>query len=187
MAKHEFRRLRESLGLTQGQVAARLGLVRLSVLRYENGQRRIPGSVALALQQLAHQPASLPLVGIVAAGRPIEPVMQHEDIDIPAAMRGRADTFALRVKGSSMRDEGILSGDVIVVHRQSTAENGQTVVALIDGEATVKKYYRRRERIELHPANEAMTPIVVEPGQDFRIEGIVTGVIRYCGRAALES
>ena len=113
--------------------------------------------------------------------------MQHEDIDIPAAMRGRADTFALRVKGSSMRDEGILSGDVIVVHRQSTAENGQTVVALIDGEATVKKYYRRRERIELHPANEAMTPIVVEPGQDFRIEGIVTGVIRYCGRAALES
>lgn len=182
MRAHDFRHIRTSvLGLTQDELADRLGLVRISVLRYEHCQRRIPGSVALALQQVAHQPPRLPLVGLVAAGRPIEPVMQQEDIDIPAPMRGRGETFALRVKGTSMRDDGILPGDVIVVHKQSTAENGQTVVALVDGEATVKKYYRTRQRIELHPANEAMAPIVVEPGQDFRIEGIVTGVIRYCG------
>ena len=182
MTRHELYRFRTSvLGLTQTQLAARLGLVRLSVLRYEQGQRRIPGSVALALQQLATHAPSLPLLGLVSAGRPIEPILQHEPIEIPAAMRGRGETFALRVKGTSMRDEGILPGDVIVVHKQSTANNGQTVVALINGEATVKKYYGRRDRIELHPANETMAPIVVQPDQDFQIQGVVTGVIRYCG------
>ncbi len=87
-------------------------MVRMSVLRYENGQRRIPGSVASALQQLVQKPVRLPLVGLVAAGTPIEPIRQHEEIDIPAAMRGRGETFALRVKGTSMRDEEILPGDL---------------------------------------------------------------------------
>ena len=129
MMRTEFRSLREvSLGLTQQELADQLGLVRLSVLRYENGQRRIPGSVALALQQLASKPPRLPLVGLVAAGTPIEPIPQHEEVDIPAPMRGHGDTFALRVKGTSMRDEGILPGDVIVIQKQATAENGQTVV-----------------------------------------------------------
>jgi repressor LexA len=80
-----------------------------------------------------------------------------------------------------MRDEGILPGDVIIVQKQVTAENGQTVVILLDGEATVKKWYRKGHRIELHPANDTMSPIIVRPDQDCRIEGLVTGVIRYCG------
>ena len=182
MTKAQFRAFREAtLGLTQQDLANRLGLVRMSILRYENGQRRIPGSVALALQQLAQKPVRLPLVGLVAAGTPIEPIGQHEDIDIPPSMRGRGEMFALRVKGLSMRDEGILPGDLIVVQKQATAENGQTVVVLVDGEATLKKWYRKRDRIELHPANETMTPIIVGPHQECRIEGIVTGVIRHCG------
>jgi repressor LexA len=182
MTSREFRHIREAeLGLSQEELAGRLGLVRLSVLRYENGQRRIPRPLALALQHLAASPPRLPLIGIVAAGSPIEPIRQHEDIDIPAAMRGRGDTFALRVKGTSMRDEGILPGDVIIVQKQVTAENGQTVVILLDGEATVKKWYRKGHRIELHPANDTMSPIIVRPDQDCRIEGLVTGVIRYCG------
>lgn len=182
MTPQEFRHIREAgLGLSQVEFAERLGLVRLSVLGYENGQRRIPRLVALALQHLAVSSPRLPLLGIVAAGTPIEPIRQHEEIDIPAPMRGRGDTFALRVKGTSMRDEGILPGDVIIVQKQATAENGQTVVVLLDGEATVKKWYRKGPRIELHPANETMSPIIVRPDQDCRIEGLVTGVIRYCG------
>jgi repressor LexA len=107
-------------------------------------------------------------------------VRQHEEIDIPAPMRGRGDTFALRVIGTSMRDEGILPGDVIIVQKQATAERTDRRV-LLDGEATVKKWYRKSHRIELHPANETMSLIIVRPDQNCRIEGIVTGVIRYCG------
>jgi hypothetical protein len=77
---------------------------------------------------------------IVAAGEPIEPIPQTERVEVPKSMLGRGETFALRVKGSSMRDEGILSGDVVVVQKQGTARNGQTVIALVNGEATIKTY-----------------------------------------------
>jgi repressor LexA len=89
-------------------------------------------------------------------------------------------TFALRVKGESMKDEGILPGDLIIVRKQETAQNGQTVVALVNGEATVKTYFKKTERIELRPANPAMQPILVQPADEFHIEGILIGVIRHC-------
>lgn len=94
-------------------------------------------------------------------------------------MVGRRDTFALRVKGDSMRDEGILPGDVVVVQKQATARNGQTVIALVNGEATIKTYHRKNGAVELHPANESMKPIVVTETDTFHIEGIVVGVIRH--------
>jgi repressor LexA len=97
-------------------------------------------------------------------------------------MMGRGDTFALRVKGTSMRDEGILPGDVVVVQKQSTARNGQTVIALVNGEATIKTYHRKAGAIELHPANDSMKPIVVKTTDAFHIEGIVVGVIRHLKR-----
>jgi repressor LexA len=89
-------------------------------------------------------------------------------------------SFALRVKGESMKDEGILPGDLIVIRKQETANNGQTVVALVNGEATVKTYFKKQGHIELHPANPAMQPIIVQADQDFQIEGVVIGVIRHC-------
>jgi repressor LexA len=95
-------------------------------------------------------------------------------------MADRGDTFALRIKGTSMRDDGILPGDLVVVRRQATARNGQTVVAVINGEATIKTYYRKGTCIELRPANPDMAPIIVTSKDDLRLEGIVTGVIRYC-------
>jgi repressor LexA len=124
----------------------------------------------------------LAMAGTVAAGLPIEPIPQTEVVDVPARMvRGRGGGhFALRVKGESMRDEGILPGDLVIVHKQALARNGQTIVALVNHEATIKKYYRRDRRIELHPANSAMQPIIVKPNDDFRIEGVVIGVIRHC-------
>ena len=92
---------------------------------------------------------------------------------------GHGDTFALRVKGNSMRDDGILPGDVVVVQKQSTARNGQTVIALVNGDATIKTYYRKAGAIELHPANESMKPIVVKETDAFHIEGVVVGVLRH--------
>ena len=94
-------------------------------------------------------------------------------------MIGRGETFALRVKGTSMKDEGIFPGDVVVVQKQATARNGQTVIALVNGEATIKTYHRKAGTVELHPANETMQPILVKPTDAFQIEGIVVGVIRH--------
>ena len=120
------------------------------------------------------------MAGIVAAGLPIEPVQQSELIDVPPSMLHGGKTFALRVKGESMKEEGILPGDLIVVRKQETAQNGQTVVALVNGEATVKSYVKKPGHIELHPANPAMQPIVVQPSDEFHIEGVLIGVIRHC-------
>lgn len=122
----------------------------------------------------------LPLAGMVAAGKPIEAVESPGMIEVPASMVGRGENYALRVQGDSMIGDGILDGDLVVVRKQANAENGQTVVALIRGEATVKRFYRHGNRIELHPANSALQPILIENEESFRIDGVVVGVIRHC-------
>ncbi len=120
----------------------------------------------------------LPLLGKVAAGRPIEAVENFDVIQVPPSMLGRGDHFVLEVKGFSMEEEGIMDGDFVVVRKQSRAEQGETVVAIIDNEATVKKYYRNKDHVELRPAHKGMESIRVKEG-DMRIEGKVVGVIRY--------
>jgi repressor LexA len=180
MTLREFRKLRrEVLGLTQEQLAKRLGTTRMTITRYESGTRRISSVIQVALKQLASS-TRIPMAGIIAAGSPLEPVPQSEFVDVPSAMARSGENFALRVKGESMREEGILPGDLVIAHKQATARNGQTVVALVNGEATIKKYYRKADRIELHPANANMKPILVGPEDEFEIQGIVVGVIRYC-------
>ena len=119
-----------------------------------------------------------PLLGTVAAGKPIEAVEEVDAIEVPLSMIGQGDHFVLQVKGDSMKEDGILDGDFIVVRRQPMAENGETVVALINNEATVKKYYRRKNCVELRPAHTGMEPIIVTEG-DLRIEGRVVGVMRH--------
>jgi repressor LexA len=132
---------------------------------------------------------ALPLLGRVAAGAPIEAIEHDEYIDVPASLVRHADrTFALRVQGQSMIEDGILDGDVILVQRQSSAVNGEIVVAVVEDEATVKRLYQHRsggaERgfntdrvIELRPANSSMTSMWFDPGQ-VQIKGIVVGLIR---------
>ncbi len=122
----------------------------------------------------------LPLAGTVAAGRPIEAVETPDSIEVPSSMVGLGDNFVLRVQGDSMVGDGIMDGDYVVVRKQASAENGQTVIALIREEATVKRFYRKGQHIELHPANPSMQPILVENEENFRIEGVVVGVIRHC-------
>jgi repressor LexA len=119
-----------------------------------------------------------PLLGRVAAGKPIEAVENVDVIEVPPSMAGTGEHFVLQVNGNSMMEDGILDGDFVVIRKQPTAENGETVVALINNEATVKKYYKRKNHVELHPAHRDLKPIIVR-NQDLRIEGKVVGVMRY--------
>ncbi|HOP48591.1 MAG TPA: transcriptional repressor LexA [Desulfobacteraceae bacterium] len=119
-----------------------------------------------------------PLLGRVAAGKPIEAIIDVDTIELPPSMISSGNHFVLRVKGDSMQEDGIIDQDFIVVKKQPTAENGDTVVALINNEATVKRYYKRKDHIELRPAHTGMEPIIVRQG-DLHIEGKVVGVIRY--------
>lgn len=133
----------------------------------------------------------LPLLGRVAAGAPLEALEHDEFIDVPASLVKRPDrTYALRVQGQSMIEDGILDGDVILVERQNRAENGEIVVAVVPSEtgqdeATVKRFYRpsivksqsERPKIELRPANSKMKSLWYEPGQ-VQIRGIVVGLLR---------
>ena len=179
MKSADIKRVREQLGLTQQQLADALQTTRVSVARYEAGMRRIPGMAQVAIGQLS-RPRGIPMAGIVAAGSPIEPIPQSELIDVPPSMLRGDNTFALRVKGESMKDDGILPGDLVVVRKQEAARNGQTVVALVNHEATIKTYFKKDSHIELHPANTAMQPIIVRSSDTFHIEGILIGVIRHC-------
>jgi repressor LexA len=178
MKPQDLKQARQALGLTQEELAQKLRTTRMTITRYECGTRRIPGMVDVLIKQLAT--TQLLMLGLVAAGKPIEPVPQSELVDVPPSMIRRGQTFVLRVKGESMQEDGILPGDLVVVQKQATARNGQTVVALVNQEATIKKYYRKENRIELHPANAAMQPIFVKSKDEFAIEGLVIGVIRYC-------
>lgn len=178
MTPAELKQARRALGLTQQQLADELRLKRLAITRYEGGTRRIPGLVEVAIRHLT-APTRISLVGTVAAGTPLEAIPQTEVVEVPRSMVGRGETFALRVKGDSMRDEGILPGDVVVVQKQTTARNGQTVIALVNGEATIKTYHRKHGAVELHPANDSMKPIVVKETDTFSIEGVVVGVLRH--------
>jgi repressor LexA len=119
----------------------------------------------------------LPLLGRVAAGKPIEALEQVDVIEVPPSMAEQGDHFVLQVKGDSMKEEGILDGDFIIVRKQPTAQNGETVVALINNEATVKKYYRRKAHVELRPAHTGMEPIIIKEG-NLQIRGKVVGVLR---------
>jgi repressor LexA len=119
----------------------------------------------------------VPLLGAVAAGRPIEPFPVEETIEVPASLLGRGDHFVLRVRGDSMVDDGIRDGDYVIVSKRSGAQNGQTVVALVRGEATLKRYYAEGSRVRLQPANAAMKPLLID-ARDVLVQGVVTGLMR---------
>ncbi len=126
------------------------------------------------------QLVKIPLLGTIAAGKPIEAIQEKETITVPQSkIPSLSEVYALRVVGNSMIDENINDGDIILVKHQKTAENGQKVVALIDNhEATLKKFYKERGYIRLQPANKNMEPLIFRNGRDVSIQGIVIDVIR---------
>jgi len=135
-------------------------------------------AIELVPRGKARTAVELPLLGRVAAGRPIEALEAADAIAVPEEFVRRHNTFVLRVVGSSMVDDGILDGDYIVVEERPTAENGETVVATINGEATVKRFYRERAgQVRLQPANDTMQPIVARE-RDIDVRGVVVAVLR---------
>lgn len=119
----------------------------------------------------------LPLLGYVTAGEPVLLSEEKETVSVPNSMV-RTNSYALRVRGHSMIDDNIQDGDIIVIEKRETACNGESVVAMINGETvTLKKFYVERDGIRLQPANPDMEPIYLH-NQEVQILGIVTGVIR---------
>jgi repressor LexA len=121
--------------------------------------------------------SALLLLGEVQAGYPIENYEVREEVQLPSGIFSPEDHFALRVKGASMADDGIMEGDVIVVRREESAENGQVVVALVDGEATVKKFFRRGPQIELKPSNPSFQSIFSDE-EKVKVLGVVVALFR---------
>ncbi|MEJ2142666.1 MAG: transcriptional repressor LexA [Gammaproteobacteria bacterium] len=130
-----------------------------------------------SLQILEDSLVEIPLLGAVTAGLPIDICEQNEQVSVPANMV-RKNTYALRVQGHSMIDDNIQDGDIIVVEKRQSAENGQSVIAMInDEQVTLKKFYVESDGIRLQPANPDMEPIYLR-NEEVQILGIVTGVIR---------
>ena len=123
---------------------------------------------------------SLPLVGLITAGSPIEAVEERETFAVPVNLvNDPGNSYILRVKGDSMIDDGILDGDYVIVQRNPSPKNGDVVVALLDNAyATLKRFYRENNGIRLQPANSTMQPIYVK---DPIIQGVVTGLLRRFG------
>ncbi|MFT4571830.1 MAG: repressor LexA [Hyphomicrobiaceae bacterium] len=137
-------------------------------------------SIELVEQKRQSHAIDLPLLGRVAAGTPIEAIEGSDSIQVPESFVRRSSSYVLEVVGESMRDEGILSGDYIVVEERTSADNGDMVVASIDGEATVKRFFRESDgSVRLQPANENFEPIIVrEDDGELVIKGKVVAVMR---------
>jgi repressor LexA len=145
--------------------------------------RRAAPGVSRGLQLVvADAPATgteLSILGRIAAGAPIETIEAPETLDLKDLLPADRDVYALRVTGDSMIEDAICEGDIVIVERRPTASNGETVVAVLpDGNATLKRFYQSDEGIRLQPANSTMEPILVPPGNDLELRGVVIGVVR---------
>ena len=135
-------------------------------------------SVELVPSRVGTRAIDLPLLGNVAAGAPIEAVVSAETVSVPEDLVGKADTYALRVRGDSMIDEQIRDGDLVIVEDRKTANDGEMVIALLGGQdVTLKKFYRENGHVRLQPANETIQPLIVDATQ-IQIQGVVVGVMR---------
>jgi repressor LexA len=177
---------RSGMPPTRAEIAAQFGFSstfasgkHLQALEKKGVIELLPGA-SRGIRVVEQAPDGVPLVGRVAAGEPIlaeEYIEDHISID-PRLFRPQAD-YLLRVHGMSMKDAGIRDGDLLAVHRTPQAENGQIVVARVDGEVTVKRLRRDGGRVTLLPENPDFSPIKIDPEHgDFYIEGIVVGTIR---------
>ena len=152
-------------------------LERKGYLRREKHQKR---GLVLAKRPPGDTPSEveLPLLGLVAAGSPIESVADPEPVSVPPDFVRSGENFVLRVQGESMIDDGIHDGDLVVVQQTGDAADGEMVVALVEGEVTLKRLFRQApDRIRLQPANIQMKPIIV-PAESVTVQGVVVGLLR---------
>ncbi len=119
----------------------------------------------------------LPLFGYIAAGRPLDVDVSNETITVPEHLTSRGENYVLKVRGDSMVDDGILDGDLVIIVRKQVADNGEMVVANVNGEVTLKRLYKEGERVRLQPANSMMSPIYAA-ARDVAVQGVVVGLMR---------
>lgn len=186
-----IRSYRESNGIspTQREICEKFGyssfgtlqkhirlLMEKGVLVRDWNKRR---SLVVAEELVRPGLVDVPLLGRIAAGQPIEVIQGSETFAVPETLLGRkSDNFVLRVRGDSMIDDGIHDGDYVVLEKRVVADNGQTVAALVNGEATLKRFYREPAgMIRLQPANDRIKPILV-PEADVAVQGVVVGLLR---------
>ncbi len=137
----------------------------------------LENSSELPIELIDTQFVQIPLLGWTSAGEPIQMELDYDTVSVPSSMV-KKETFALRVKGNSMIDENIKCGDIVIIERRSSAENGESVVVRINNEeVTMKKLYIEKEGVRLQPANPDMPPIILK-NADIEILGIVTGILR---------
>ena len=148
-------------------------LEKVGVLQRMNG---FNGKRSLSVLE-RHMDNTLPLLGLIAAGCPLEAFEEKESIEVPSYLV-HPNNYALRVNGLSMKDDGILDGDFVIIQKAETANSGDTVVAYINNEATLKEFHINKTSIELHPKNSDFAIIKINNEDDFRIGGIVLGIIR---------
>jgi repressor LexA len=135
-------------------------------------------SLLLAEVERTSRAIEVPLFGRIAAGSPIEVLPGDETVSVPESLTRRGLNYVLRVNGSSMIEDGIHDGDFVVVNQREKAENGEMVAALVQGEATLKRFYREADgRIRLQPSNDKMKPIFARE-EDVRVQGVVVGLMR---------
>ena len=125
---------------------------------------------------------ALPFLGYIAAGLPLDVVPSNETIHVPLELTSRGENFVLKVRGDSMIEDGIHSGDFVIIEQRATAENGEMVVASVSGDVTLKRFYKEGRRVRLQPANSLMAPIYAR-AEDVRVQGIVVGLMRRFGRS----
>jgi len=177
----------EGCSPTLQEIADELGISKITVFEHveallekrmltRRSNRARSLELTSAVQLPDERPTLLPLVGTIAAGYPIEAIEVPEAVDLEEVFTSRYPVRTLTVSGDSMIDEHIRDGDLVVYEERSNARNGDTVVALIDGdEATLKKFYKEKTRIRLQPANADYKPIY---SRNVKIQGVVIGVIR---------
>lgn len=155
-------------------------LVAKGLLQKGNNSARSLIPVAEVQEQINKPGIGLPILGLIAAGSPIETMTGHaETLEVPPFMVGSKNSYVLQVKGESMIEDGINNGDFVVIQEKEVPSNGDVVVALVNNsEATLKRYYKEARRIRLQPANSSMEPIYVEPDTPLKIQGVVIGLIR---------
>lgn len=182
LERHDFapsyEEIRRHLGLASLNAVAKL----VVQLRRRGALEPSPPNAKRALAPRAVRApwgarATVPLLGVVSAGVPLEPFENPEPVEVPPSLAGPGERYALRVRGDSMIEDGIRDGDLIVVRRAETAENGETVVAVVDGEATLKRFHRRGPVVELRPANAALRTLTA-PADRVSIRGVLVGLLR---------
>lgn len=168
-----------------GTVYKHLSLLeKKGLIRRDANQKR---GVELVTQPSERQPEpkressspmrELPLFGYIAAGKPLDVDVSDETIAVPEHLTTRGENYVLKVRGDSMVDDGILDGDLVIIARREKADNGEMVVANVNGEVTLKRLYREGERVRLQPANSFMSPIYAA-ARDVAVQGVVVGLMR---------